>query len=86
VSRAASPALGAVVLARERWPTPTRGHLLGAPRLRELGEPITITPLTCVECGRPWFDPDERWRSRLDVDDKAWLFCPDCDEEEFGDS
>jgi hypothetical protein len=45
---------------------------------------ITLTPPTCVECSRPWLDPDERWRSYLDHEDELRLFCPDCAEREFG--
>jgi hypothetical protein len=35
-------------------------------------------------CARSWVDPAERWRSYLDIDDEARLFCPDCAREEFG--
>jgi hypothetical protein len=38
------------------------------------------TPPTCVECRRPWFDPAERWRSYLTVDDETALYCPGCAE------
>jgi hypothetical protein len=56
-------------------------------------EPIATTPQSCVECGRPWSDPGEWWRSFLAVDDldgmdpsEAALYCPDCSEQEFGSS
>jgi hypothetical protein len=39
-------------------------------------DPITVTPPTCVECGRPWFDPAERWRVYLDDEDTPWLLLP----------
>lgn len=49
-------------------------------------EPITTTPPTCAECGRPWVDAAERWRSYLDDEDEPRLYCPRCGEAEFGDS
>jgi hypothetical protein len=42
--------------------------------------------LECSECGRPWLDSAERWRSYLTVDDEARVFCPGCAAREFGDS
>jgi DNA-directed RNA polymerase subunit RPC12/RpoP len=48
-------------------------------------EPTTVTPPTCAECGRPWLDAAERWRSRLTIDDEAAFYCPECDEREFVD-
>lgn len=47
-------------------------------------DPLTVTPPTCAECGRPWLDPDERWRSYLTVDDETALYCPTCGQAEFG--
>jgi hypothetical protein len=39
----------------------------------------------CIECGRAWTDPDERWkRERVDLEETA-LYCPECHEREFGD-
>jgi hypothetical protein len=49
-------------------------------------EPLTVTPPTCANCGRPWLDPAEHWRSRLDIDDEPRLFYPECDEREFSES
>jgi hypothetical protein len=46
-------------------------------------EPITVTPPTLAECGRPWLDPTERWRSLVDDEGAARLFCPVCAREEF---
>jgi hypothetical protein len=39
-------------------------------------KPLTVTPPTCVECGRPWFDTAERWRSYLEDDGTRRRFCP----------
>jgi hypothetical protein len=49
-------------------------------------EPITVTPPTCAECGQPWLDPAERWRSFLDDEDEPRLYCPEHAEAEFGSS
>jgi hypothetical protein len=46
-------------------------------------EPLTANPPSCVECGRPWLDPAERWRSFLTVDDEAAVYCLECAREEF---
>jgi hypothetical protein len=46
-------------------------------------ESNALAPPTCAECGRPWFDETERWRSYLTVDDEAKLFCVDCARREF---
>jgi hypothetical protein len=55
--------------------------------------PIIVTPPTCVECGRPWLDAAERCRLVLAVDDddrvdpgEAFVYCPGCAEQEFGDA
>jgi len=41
----------------------------------------------CVECGRRWVDPAERWRAVLTMEDDGTdgvgLFCPDCAGDEF---
>jgi hypothetical protein len=54
-----------------------------------------VTPATCAECGRPWFNPAERWRSYVVAADAreyefggpdvTVLVCPECDEREFAD-
>jgi hypothetical protein len=31
----------------------------------------------------PWIDAEERWRSLLDDEGEARLFCPECAREEF---
>jgi hypothetical protein len=39
--------------------------------------------MECSECGA--IDDRRRgWTMRLDVDDELVIFCPDCDEREFG--
>jgi hypothetical protein len=41
--------------------------------------------LRCDECGA--LDDGRRgWTLRLDCDDELVPFCPECDEEQFGDS
>jgi len=47
-------------------------------------ELITVTPPTCANCGRPWTDAASHWRSYLDDDGEARLFCVACAEREFG--
>ena len=39
--------------------------------------------ITCGNCGRPWLDRDERWRSYLDDKGNVNVFCPDCASREF---
>jgi hypothetical protein len=48
----------------------------------------SLTPtllLVCVECRRPWLDPQERWRMYLDSDEPAHAvpYCPTCASREF---
>ena len=45
-----------------------------------------VEDLVCVECGRVWVGPVERWRVYLTDDDppKPVTYCPDCAEREFG--
>jgi hypothetical protein len=42
--------------------------------------------LSCLECGREWTDPQERWRmyATIDVQPELGLFCADCAAFEFG--
>lgn len=41
--------------------------------------------IVCCECGRATPLAFQRgWTMRLDVDDEPQVFCPDCDEREFG--
>jgi DNA-directed RNA polymerase subunit RPC12/RpoP len=48
-------------------------------------DPVTVTPPTCVNCGRPWIDAASRWRSYLDDEGEQRLYCPECSSREFGD-
>lgn len=41
--------------------------------------------IACGNCDRPWLHRDERWRSYLDDEGNANLFCPDCASREFTD-
>jgi hypothetical protein len=45
-----------------------------------------VDDLVCVECGREWVGPVERWRVYLTEDDPPVLvtYCPVCAEREFG--
>ena len=45
-----------------------------------------VRDLVCVECGREWVEPVERWRVYLTEDDppEPVTYCPTCDEREFG--
>jgi hypothetical protein len=42
-------------------------------------------PVQCVECGRVSREGERRWTARLTVDDEVVVYCPECDEREFGD-
>jgi hypothetical protein len=46
-----------------------------------------VLHLRCVECGRRWSDPRERWRVYLTDDAKPGpvTYCPVCARREFGD-
>ena len=53
-----------------------------------MAEPIRqlIEDLVCVECGRKWIGPVERWRPYLTEDDppEPVAYSPTCAEHEFG--
>jgi hypothetical protein len=40
--------------------------------------------LQCVECGRVSGEVERGWTARLTVDDEVVVYCPECDEWEFG--
>ena len=40
--------------------------------------------LRCVVCGRASRDGESGW-TELTVDDEVVVYCPECDEREFGD-
>ena len=41
--------------------------------------------LQCVECGRVSREGERGWAARLTVDDEVAVYCPECDEREFGE-
>jgi hypothetical protein len=41
--------------------------------------------LECVECGRVSRENERGWTARLTVDDEVAVYCPECDEREFGE-
>jgi Zn ribbon nucleic-acid-binding protein len=41
--------------------------------------------LQCVECGRVSREDERGWTARLTDEDQVVMFCPMCDELEFGD-
>jgi len=46
--------------------------------------PAYMNRLQCVECGRVSDDNERGWTARLTVDDEVVVYCPECDEREFG--
>lgn len=42
--------------------------------------------LCCIECHRPWLDPDERWRLKVTDDSppETVPYCARCANREFG--
>jgi hypothetical protein len=42
--------------------------------------------LQCVECNRVSREGERGWTARLTVDDEVAVYCPECDEREFGDT
>jgi hypothetical protein len=51
-------------------------------------EPVypLVRDLVCIECGRDWVGPVERWRVYLTDDDppQPVTYCPACAAREFG--
>ena len=47
--------------------------------------PVYTNRLQFVECGRVSRENVRGWTARLTVDDEVAVYCPDCDEREFGD-
>ena len=47
--------------------------------------PVYTNRLQCVECGRVSGQNERGWTARLTVDDEVVVYCPQCDEREFGD-
>jgi hypothetical protein len=47
---------------------------------------LLVDDLVCVECGRVWVGPVERWRLYLTEDDppETVAYCPVCAAREFG--
>jgi hypothetical protein len=48
--------------------------------------PVFTNRLQCCECGRVSRDNERGRPARLDCDDGVQIFCPECDEREFGDA
>ena len=48
--------------------------------------PATLNRLQCVECGRVSRAGERGWTAHLTDDDEIAVFCPGCDEREFGDA
>jgi hypothetical protein len=46
--------------------------------------PVYSNRLQCVECGRVSRGGERGWTARLTVDDEVAVYCPECDEREFG--
>jgi hypothetical protein len=44
-----------------------------------------VAAIQCANCGRPWLDPDERWRSYVDIEGEVVAFCPERARREFDD-
>jgi hypothetical protein len=42
--------------------------------------------LQCCECGRVSREGERGWTARLTVDNEVGVYCPDCDEREFGEA
>jgi hypothetical protein len=48
--------------------------------------PVYTNRLQCVECGRVSREDERGWTARLTIDNEVAVYCPDCDEREFGSS
>ena len=49
-------------------------------------EAISTRTIRCLECGRLWVEPSERWRTYLSSEDqpRPLTYCPHCARREFG--
>lgn len=47
---------------------------------------VDLVTLACIECGRAWDQPDDRWRAKVTDDEppELVLYCEACAEREFG--
>ncbi len=74
----------------DRYVNIPRASAFPAERIeREMTNPETVSvpaALRCIECLRPWVDPDERWRLKItdDAQPETVPYCPDCATREFG--
>jgi hypothetical protein len=64
-------------------------HLFGHyPNMGPKRPPVFTNRLQCVECGRVSREGERGWTARLTVDKgepaEAVVYCPECDEREFG--
>ena len=54
------------------------------------GDVRTLRSLECVECGRVTSEHERGWTAHLTDDEhepaEAVIYCPECDEREFGTS
>jgi uncharacterized protein YlaI len=48
--------------------------------------PVYTNRLQCAECDRVSREDERGWTARLTVDNQVVVYCPDCDEREFGDT
>lgn len=57
---------------------------MGGQAVPEQAHPL-VKDLVCVECGRDWIGPVERWRIYLTDDDprQPVTYCPTCAAREF---
>jgi hypothetical protein len=46
--------------------------------------PVYTNRLQCVEYGRVSRENERGWTARLTVDEEVAIYCPECDEREFG--
>jgi hypothetical protein len=46
--------------------------------------PVDKNGIQCVECCRLSREDEPGWTARLTVDDEVAVYCPGCDEREFG--
>jgi hypothetical protein len=50
------------------------------------GDVRSVRRLECVECGRVSRENERGWTARLTTDDEVVVYCPECEEREFGGS
>lgn len=67
-------------------PLASMGSWRQLPSIAELVRTESLAAVSCTECGRVSREIEHGWTARLTVDDEVAVYCPECDEREFGET